>query len=55
VGQFVACLGERVCAVFWAVCSVFGGVSVYCVWESLVRVWGSRCVLLVGEFSVGLW
>ena len=30
------------------------GVSVCCVWESLVRVSGSECVLRVGQFSVGL-
>ena len=32
----------------------FGGVSVCCVWDSLVWVWGSECVLCVGQFGVGL-
>ena len=31
------------------------GVSVCCVWESLVWVWGSEFVLCVGEFGVDLW
>jgi len=31
----------------------FGGVSVFCVWESLVFVFGSEYVLCVGEFGVG--
>ena len=33
----------------------FGGVSVCCVWDSLVWVCGSECVLCVGQFGVGLW
>jgi len=32
----------------------FGGVSVCCVWESLVWVWGSECVLCVGQFGACL-
>jgi len=28
---------------------------VCCVWDSLVWVWGSECVLCVGQFGVGLW
>jgi len=28
---------------------------VCCVWDSLVWVCGSECVLLVGQFGVGLW
>ena len=31
----------------------FGGVSFCCVWDSLVRVCGSECVLCVGEFGAG--
>ena len=31
-----------------------GGVSVCCLWESLVWVWGSECVLCVGQFGVCL-
>ena len=33
----------------------FGGVSLCCVWESFVWVWGSEFVLCVGQFCVGLW
>jgi len=28
---------------------------VCCVWDSLVWVCGSKCVLCVGQFGVGLW
>ena len=28
---------------------MFGGVSLFCVWDSFVWVWGSECVLCVGE------
>jgi len=31
------------------------GVSLSCVWESLVWVCGTECVLCVGEFGLGLW
>ena len=31
------------------------GVSVCCVWDSLVWGCGSECVLCVGQFVVGLW
>jgi len=41
-----------VCGKVWC---VFVGVSVCCVWDSLVRVCGSECVLCVGQFGVGLW
>ena len=33
----------------------FVGVSVCCVWDSLVWVWGSACVLCAGQFGVGFW
>ena len=39
---------------YGTVWSGFGVVSVCCVWDSLERVWGSECVLCVGEFGVGL-
>ena len=32
----------------------FGGVSIFCVWDRLLRVWGSEFVLCVGQFGVGL-
>ena len=32
----------------------FGGVSVCCVWDSLVWVWVSEFLLCVGQFRVGL-
>ena len=32
----------------------FEGVSVCCVWDSLVWVWGIECVLCVVQFFVGL-
>jgi len=41
-----------VCRTVW--CG-FVGVSVYCVWDSLVWVWGSECMLCVGQFGMGLW
>jgi len=31
----------------------FGGVSLCYVWDSLVCVWGSECVLCVGEIGAG--
>jgi len=31
----------------------FGGVSLCCVWESFVSVWGSEYVLCVGQFVAG--
>ena len=43
------------CAVCGTVWCGFGGVSVCCVWESLVWVCGSECVLCVGQYGVGLW
>jgi len=39
-----------VCGIVW--CG-FVRVSVCCVWDRLVRVCGSECVLRVGEFCVG--
>ena len=33
----------------------FVGVSVCCVWDSLLLVCGSECVLFVGQFGVGFW
>jgi len=47
-------LGESVFAVCGRVWGAFGGVSLCCVWERLVWVWGSECVLCVGQFGVGL-
>jgi len=32
----------------------FGGVTFCCVWDSLVRCCGSKFVLCVGQFGVGL-
>jgi len=32
----------------------FGVVSLCCVWDSLLWVWGSECLLCVGEFGAGL-
>ena len=32
----------------------FGGVSLCCVWDSVVWVWGSEYVLCVGQFGAGL-
>jgi len=29
--------------------------SVCCLWEGLVRVWGREFVLFVGQFVVGFW
>jgi hypothetical protein len=40
--------------VFGTVWSGFGGVSVCCVWDSVELVWGSYCVLRVGQFDVDL-
>ena len=34
--------------------SGIGGVSLGCVWDSFVVVWGSEFVLSVGQFVVGL-
>jgi len=36
------------------VCCGIGGVRICCVWDSLVRVWGSEYVLYVGHFGAGL-
>ena len=55
VGQFGVGLWERVCAVCGTVWCGYVGVSVCCVWDSLVWVCGSECVLCVGQFGVGLW
>jgi hypothetical protein len=54
VGRYGACLGEWACVVCGTVWSVSGGVSVCCVWDSLVRVWGRECVLFVGQFGACL-
>jgi len=43
-----------VCVVCGTVCCGLVGVSVCCVWDSLVWVCGSECVLCVGQFVVGL-
>jgi len=43
-----------VCVVCWTLWSGFGGVSECCVWDCLEWVWGSECVLCVGQFCVGL-
>jgi len=40
-----------VCETLW---SGLRGVSVCCLWDSLEWVWGSECVLFVGQFGVGL-
>ena len=53
VGAFDVSLGERVFAVCGRVWGGFVGVRLYCVWDSLVWVWGSECVLCVGQFGVG--
>ena len=70
VGEFGVGLWERVCAVCgtvwcgfvgencavsWTVWCGFVGESVCCVWDSLMWVCGSDCVLCVGQFSFGLW
>ena len=55
LGQFGAGLWQRVCAVCRTVCCGFVGVSVCCVWDTLVWVCGSEIVLCVGQFGVGLW
>ena len=39
--SFLLCVGEFV----WV-----WGVSVYCVWDNFVCVWGFDCFLCVGEF-----
>ena len=36
------------------VCCGFGEVSLCCVWDSLVWIWGSECVFFVGQIGVGL-
>jgi len=48
VGEFNVCLWECVCAVCWT--DLFGivGVSMCCVWDSLVWDWSSEYVLCVG-------
>jgi len=40
-----------VCGIDWYVVE---GVSLFCVWERMVCVWGSEFVLCVGQFCVGL-
>jgi len=40
-----------VCEKIWC---WFGVESLCCVWDISVWVWGSECVLCVGEFDVGL-
>jgi len=47
-------LGECVCAVIGRYWGGFGGVSLCCVWESMVWVWGSEFLLCVGQYGVGL-
>jgi len=54
VGELGVSMGERVCAVCWRDWCEYGGESVCCVWESLVWVWGSECVLCVGEIGVSM-
>ena len=54
VGEFGVGMGECVCAVCVTVWCVYGGVGVCFVWESLVCVWGSECVLCVVQFGAGL-
>ena len=46
--------GVSVCCVWDSLLWVLG-VSVCCVWDSLVWVWGSEFVLFVGEIGVGFW
>jgi len=41
--------------VYGTVLCGFGGVSLCRVWESLMWVCGSECLLCVGQFGVGLW
>jgi len=53
VGAFDVSLGERVCAVCGRVWGGLVGVSLCCMWDSLVWVWGSECVLCVGQFGLG--
>ena len=55
VEQIGADLGDWVRAVCGTVWCGFGGGRVCCVWESLVWVWGSECLLCAGQFGVGLW
>jgi len=43
-----------VCAVCGTVCCGFVGVSLCCVWDSLLWFVGSECVLCVGKFGVGM-
>ena len=54
VTPFILRRWHIVCAECGTVWCGFGGVSVCCVWDSLVWVWGSECVLCVGQFGVGL-
>jgi len=35
-------------------CEGFGEVSLCCVWDGLLWIWGSKYVLFVGQFGVGL-
>jgi len=42
------------CTVFGTVCGGFRGECVCCVWENLLRFWGSVCVLYVSQFGAGL-
>jgi len=43
---FVLCVGQFFCGI--------GGVSIYCVWDSLVWVCGSEYALCVRQFGDGL-
>jgi len=47
-------VGVSVCCV-WDSLVWFVGVSLCCVWDSLELVCGSECVLCVGQFGLGLW
>ena len=44
--EFVLCVGQFGVGLW--------GLSVCCVWDSLVWVWGSEFVLCVGQFGLGL-
>jgi len=47
VGQFVVGLGECVLVVCGRVSCGFGGVTLFCEWDSYVSVYGSEYVLCV--------
>ena len=55
VGQFCVGMWECVFVVYGTVCCGFVGVSIYCVWDSLVWLCASESFLCVGQFCVGLW